>query len=73
MSGSAAELAEFMNGLIWLTCKGTRPHPGCGKPFYGNTRRLRFCPACAALDKQSSYVFVERRRERRQRDGLGGG
>jgi hypothetical protein len=45
-----------------LPCDGTPTYPGCGKHFAARDRRTRFCPECSALDKKSSFVFVERRR-----------
>jgi hypothetical protein len=45
-----------------VPCDGTPQYPGCGKHFAAHHRRQRFCPECAALDKKSSFVFLERRR-----------
>jgi hypothetical protein len=47
---------------VHVTCVGTPRYPGCGHWFTARDGRTRFCPDCSALDKKSSFVFVERRR-----------
>jgi hypothetical protein len=56
-----------INARHLLPCDGTLQYPGCGKHFAAHSKRQRFCPECAALDKSRSFVFEERRRTLRQK------
>jgi hypothetical protein len=46
---------------LLLTCVGTKRYPGCRAQFLAGSHKQKFCPACAGLDRASSFVFVERR------------